>query len=273
MEEWLRREWEEFRLRMENADRKKQMEEQTGAKFGSGDGEVDPALESDWLNHIEEFERQFEHAQQIPLRQYLGNPTVKASADVPDEMLADELHALLDLMVENNVALDCICAVEDRELYRFIVEELLDEEMDDMRIPGMTCHYIYEEFHPNDAYDVGETVRSLVYDLLRSAPEFQEYVISIFSREHLFTASGQPQTWDELSLHLGAWFAIRPAVKEVETDIDICTVDGDDAHVEADVRWITAAGVVTQGRAACWLTRSPYGGWDVVQASVPGVPL
>lgn len=27
MEDWLRSEWEEFRLRMENADRKRQMEE------------------------------------------------------------------------------------------------------------------------------------------------------------------------------------------------------------------------------------------------------
>ena len=141
-----------------------------------GDKEIDPALESEWLNHIEEFEHQFEHAQRIPLRQYLGYPTVKASAHVPDEMLDDELNALLDLMVENNVALDCICAVEDRELYRFIVEELLDEEIDDMRIPGMTCHYTYEEFHPNDGYDVAEAVRSLVYGLLRSTPKSQEYV-------------------------------------------------------------------------------------------------
>ncbi len=273
MEEWLRGEWEAFRLGMENADRKEQMERELGAHFGSGDEALDPKMESEWLNYIEEFERQFEHAQRIPLRQFLGYPVVKPSADVPDEALENELNALFDLLVENNVAVDCICEVDDRELYRFIVEELLDEEIDDMRIPGMICHYTYDEFHPNDIYNVSEAVRSLVYDLLRGSPEFQEYVLHNFSRERLFTAHGQPQSLEELTQRIEDWFALRPEVADVETEIVASAIDSDDAHVEADVRWTTATGVITQGRALCWLTRSPYGGWDAVQASVPGVPL
>lgn len=273
MEEWLRREWEEFNLRMENADRKQQMADEFGASFGTTDKDADPALESEWLNNIEEFERQFENARRIPLRQYLGDPVVKPVSDVSDEMLETELRVLYDLLATNNVALDCICEVPERELYRFIVEELLDEEIDDMHIPGMTCRYIYEEFHPNDVYDVSEALRFLVYELLQSKPEFQAHVFYNFSWEKLFTADGQTQSWEELNERINGWFAVRPEVTEAETEIDICTVDGDDAHVEADVRWKTAAGVITEGRAVCWLTRSPYGDWRFVQANVPGVPL
>lgn len=273
MEDWLRNEWEEFRLRLENTDRKAAMEQKSGAHFGPIHEALDPRVESEWLNYIEEFDRQFEQAQRIPLRQFLGDPVVKLSADVPDEMLDGELDALLEMLAGQNVAVDCICEVEDRELYRFIVEELLDEEIDDVRIPGSICHYIYEEFHPNDIYDVSEMVRSLITDLLRGSLEFREYVLYNFSREQLFRSDGHPQSWEELTQHIDAWFAIRPQVKVIETEIGVCTVDGDNAYAEADVRWTTTAGVITQGRATCWLIRSPYGGWDVVQASVPGVPL
>jgi hypothetical protein len=273
MEDWLRSEWEAFRLRMENADRKKQMEEEFGASFGSGDEALDPALESEWLNYMEEFERQFENAQRIPLRKYLGNPVVKPSAEVSDEALEAELDAFYDLLTDNNVALDCICEVPDRELYRFIVEEFLNEEIDDIRIPGSICHYTYEDYHPNDVYDVSEALRSLVHNLLKSDPEFQDYIFYDFCREKSFTANGQPQSWEELNERINGWFAMRPEVTATETEIDTCTVDGDDAHVEADVRWTTASSITTQGRASGWLTRSPYGGWDFVQVSIPGVPL
>lgn len=46
-------------------------------------------------------------------------------------------------------ALDFLCDVDDAEAYRFITEELMDEEIDDIRIEGLRHCFIYEEFHPN----------------------------------------------------------------------------------------------------------------------------
>jgi hypothetical protein len=54
-----------------------------------------------------------------------------------------------------------------------------------------------------------------------------------------------------------------------------CVVDGDNAVVNFDVRWdgLMAATLKVQtftGVARIKLKRSPYEGWDIVQAIVPG---
>jgi hypothetical protein len=36
-------------------------------------------------------------------------------------------------------------------MYRFLVTELLEEMMDDIRIPGMTHNFLYDDFHPGGA--------------------------------------------------------------------------------------------------------------------------
>jgi hypothetical protein len=52
--------------------------------------------------------------------------------------------------------------------------------MDDISIPGMVCHFIYEEYHPNHEYDLrGETER-LVRNILERKwdPEFNIYSLA-----------------------------------------------------------------------------------------------
>ena len=40
-----------------------------------------------------------------------------------------------------------------REIYRFAVEELFNEKMEDFNIPGMIFHFIYDEYHPDPVYE------------------------------------------------------------------------------------------------------------------------
>jgi hypothetical protein len=53
-------------------------------------------------------------------------------------------------LAEYGVYVDFLYEVDTTEMYCFVTEELLDEEIDDVRIPGLQCHFVYEEFHPND---------------------------------------------------------------------------------------------------------------------------
>ena len=55
----------------------------------------------------------------------------------------------MNILNKNSIQLDTICDVEEREIYRFVTEELFSHKMDNMRIPGMMACFIYEEFHPN----------------------------------------------------------------------------------------------------------------------------
>lgn len=140
--------------RIVNDLKRKELEERYGAAFSSPDeSEIPAEVEAQWLENIDEFERQFENAAQIPLREFIGSPSVRPLADIPPAELEAELNALLDLLAEHDVSVDFLREVDDAEAYRFITEELLDEEIDDIRVPGMVLHFIYEEFHPGEDDD------------------------------------------------------------------------------------------------------------------------
>ena len=131
--------------------KRKELEERYGAVFSAPDeSEIPSEVEAQWLENIDEFERQFENAAQIPLREFIGSPSVRPLADIPPAELEAELNGLLDLLAEHAVSVDFLREVDDAEAYRFITEELLDEEIDDIRVPGMVLHFIYEEFHPGE---------------------------------------------------------------------------------------------------------------------------
>ncbi len=137
--------------RIVNDLKRKELEERYGAAFSSPDeSEIPAEVEAQWLENIDEFERQFENAARIPLREFVGSPAVRLLADIPPAELEAELDALLELLGENEVVVDFPDEIDEVEAYRFITEELLDEEIDDIRVPGMVLHFIYEEFHPGE---------------------------------------------------------------------------------------------------------------------------
>jgi hypothetical protein len=74
-------------------------------------------------------------------------------------------------MNKNNIVLEVLCDYENEAelIYKFITEEFFAQEIDDVRIDGMSQIYCYEEFHPNHEYD-----------LKRHSQEFME---SLFERE------------------------------------------------------------------------------------------
>jgi hypothetical protein len=55
--------------------------------------------------------------------------------------------------------------VDDPILCRFIIEELFQHEMDGICIPGMTFHFIYEEFHPKSRLDIKRVIDYFFPDL------------------------------------------------------------------------------------------------------------
>src|SRR5690606_3904653 len=76
------------------------------------------------------------------------------SNQISDEDIASAWHKLLAYLNKYNLDLDVLSPnVSIRELYRFATEELFEEEIDDMDMPDMICHFIYDEFYPDPIYD------------------------------------------------------------------------------------------------------------------------
>ncbi len=113
-----------------------------------------PDVENHWLRSVYAFEQQFKDAKRINVYDYLGRPSFKPCDGLTLEQMREERKRLEVIMENNNINFSCLCEYDEALIYRFITEELFHHEMDDMRIPGMTLHLTYEEFHPNHDYDL-----------------------------------------------------------------------------------------------------------------------
>lgn len=143
--------------KIDNGLKKKELEEKYGAHF-SEFSELPPEMENQWLNSIDEFEKQFDNAKRTTVWEYMGKPSFKTKDELKPHEISKELERLYELMDEKGISLSTLCDVEDAELYRFITEELFQEEMDDIRIPGMMSCFTYEEFHPNAKLDIQDAI-------------------------------------------------------------------------------------------------------------------
>ena len=256
------------------ADQKRRVElsEYFSAEFGDSDPREAPYRADDYLKQLDELDRQIANPSNITVRDYLGNPWVKPLAEIPSEKLEDELDHLLEFMYLYRVAVDTLEDVTDEELYRFIVEELLDEEIDDMSATGMTTHFIYEEFHPNDEYDAKFWADEFLSTLLRRGVEETKFTIA---EDELYSPQGKPIEQERMIQLLSNFRSRFLAITKVRLDVVGCTVDGDHAIVEVatDYTGIHSASkdvVKTVGRSKIWLRRSKYGGWSTTRAYIAG---
>ncbi len=133
-----------------NEAKRRALEERYGAHFGGDPDNLPPELERDWLEYIEEFERQFEHADLTTVRAFIGNPTFPAVGTMSTDELASELERLLELLDRNSIHVEFPDTISTAEQYRSITEELFDEEMDDIRIDGMVHVFMYGERNEDD---------------------------------------------------------------------------------------------------------------------------
>jgi len=156
MQEPLENNEEQFDLNTENELKKIKLSLEHGMDLSKSftDSDTPPEIEGAFLDYVQQWEDQFAQHKTIVIYDLIGRPEYIPVQDLENDQLAAELNRINDLLQSHDVYLDTLCEVEDRELYRFITEELLVQEMDDIRIPGMRHCFTYEEYHPNHPYDI-----------------------------------------------------------------------------------------------------------------------
>ena len=118
-----------------------QLREQHGMQFEHTDSQLSPEAENEWLDHILEFERQFEKNETVTVRERIGNPHIQPIAEIPLYALEEAVEKLLDLLADCGIVIDFMGEWDDLAAYQFITEDMLDEEIDDIRIEGMFTHF------------------------------------------------------------------------------------------------------------------------------------
>lgn len=167
-------------IRNENEEKRKKIEEEFGAsRWGSSENnELDPEIESLFLDYVLAFEKGWKEAKRISVYEFLEKPAFRRMDELSDAEVSTELERFYEIMDQHQLRLDTICEVADAELYRFITEELFEQEIDDMHIPGMMTNFIYEEFHPNHEYDIRHHSTDFIQTYLKKESSYYTNFLS-----------------------------------------------------------------------------------------------
>jgi hypothetical protein len=115
---------------------------------------LSPTIERQFSGNVLAFEKAYDHSDQVMVYDFIGQPKYRKTESIPDFEIRSEVERMMQLLNQNQIVLDTLCKVEDREMYRFITEELFFTETDSVKMDGWISHFTYEEFHPNHEYDL-----------------------------------------------------------------------------------------------------------------------
>lgn len=172
-------------ISQENEFKKMKMGLELGAKFRdfNADKSLPPEIESHFLDHIANFEKQFKSAKKITVYKKIGEPTIIPSADLTNDALIDEIKNIFKKLRKNNLVLDIIFEeqTDPRELYAFMTTDFYELEVDDIRMKGMQACFLYEDFRPNHRCMLQHITKKLVKSYLnkdsnRYKKEFKEAI-------------------------------------------------------------------------------------------------
>ena len=185
---------ENEKLQAENDFLKMKIMLENGAQFGTMETEkrLSAGVENQFLNYIMEFEKQAANPKYIKLYDKIEKPThFKPVKAIPESEIEKAYEDLSGYIKEYGFELTvCSPNISISELYRFTIEELFEEEVDEIEIPGTVTTFIYDQFLPDPIFDNQQTVEdNLIPDIFSTEPIFFDYGFSrsdIILNEEIF---------------------------------------------------------------------------------------
>lgn len=263
----------EDELKAENGLLKLKLELEHGMKHNDTSS-LKPEVEIEWLNYVYAFEQQYKDAKRIKVFDKLDRPDYKKVDDLKPGEIAREVERLLSMMGKKGIALDYLNVYDDAVIYRFITDELFSQEVDDISIPGMVHHFIYEEFHPNHAYDMERYVREFA-EKLYSKSWNPEYDTLCFSKEVLFNGN----TYDKagISSLVAVFQEAHQSLQLNQFELEELNFDIDKGYgkLKAWIAWIASTPDGIEHQKGYGLVNFIYdnelGYWDIHEFQMPGL--
>lgn len=217
-----------------NDAKKRQLEERFGGVFGPSDASLPPDVEADWLQNIEELESRIENVPTTTVRKYLGDPEFDPLHAIPEEELPQAIRQVQEFMEERGVVVHSFAPESDEVFYRFLTEELPDEEIDDFHMEGMTQDYIYEMYHPNPLLDACICAESFVGTLFRLRTPKPGHPFPLEGSWGISELAENPAS--VLGI-LRDYFSSFETLLGTSTDLVSCCVARDEARAFVVVEW------------------------------------
>jgi len=121
-----------------------------------------PLIENIFLKNMLAFESGLTNAEEIRIYELIEKPDFIPEDKLVDLTLEAALNKLMDLLNQKQIALDFLGSYDCRTKYKFITEELFEEKVMNVQLPGMIMHFIYEEFHPNHRLDIKQKAEKFI---------------------------------------------------------------------------------------------------------------
>ena len=269
---------EKYNQKIDNELKKKEIEGKYGAKFSSL-GNLPSDIEGEWLRSIESFEEQFQKGDVTTVWNFIGKPVFKKINELKVDEISIELERIYDILNKNNVTLDTLCEVENEELYRFITEELFEQEIDDIHVEGMMSVFIYEDFHPNAEYDVKHAYNYFYNSTLaKSKYPDGDYDVLYLDMDNFQDSAGNRLEKDFVLNKLNTFLDAFDYFEVISEVIENLTINEEktDAHLAFKVHFKgcfnnSPETVDFNGNGEMKLKPSEYGGWNVYNIAMPGL--
>lgn len=250
------------------------MKAKFGSLFGSS-GKLDPKAELEWLQQVENFEDAMNERKMVKVREVLKDIKIKPLNKIPKEEIEKELGKLLDEMEGKKVSLSILAETPPEDVYEFIVDELLDYEMQDMRGTVYTSCFTYEDFHPNDKYDIEQTIDNWITGLC--SIEFYTYIKGELYDE-VETLAGEKLKKDDVMEKVKPFgkFYENPDIKKLEEENYFINEEKTEASFSAYISYTvenreTGKKVKFEGKAFFELKRNDLGYWGISKFNIPGL--
>ena len=241
-----------------NDSRRDILREQFGMLHEHRSPDLSPEVESEWLNYILEFERQFENAPRITVRARIGDPASLPIDALSSNELVTAVDALMDLLATHYIAVEFLGDVDYETVYRFLTEELLNEEIDDIRIPDAWIHFIYA----TDEYNAETWVEQFVGAIFKHDLEQAQNCIDDGTWADMAGRMTSPS-------ELEALWSRMPVVRNFNFEVLDTQITGDNGRILGRVSW-PAGGPARAVEATFLVHRSRYldEAWSIDRTSL-----
>lgn len=151
------------KLCLENEILRLKLKAQCGSEL-QHTGNIPPEVEHQFLKNVLAFEESYANAKLISVFDFIGQPVIKKAEEIDDNAIEEKLEQLITLLADKCLTVDFGSLTDPRARYSFITEELFEHQINDIRIPGMFLHFMYEEFHPDHETEIRKKTLEFLSD-------------------------------------------------------------------------------------------------------------
>lgn len=239
--------------------KREQLQDKFGMSLSGFRDDLPAEAELEWLEYIHQFERQLALGRQTTVRRRLGNPELKPVAALEEGGAAAALDALLDRLGEHNIAVDFMGEWAERDAYRYLVEELMDTEIDDIEIEGLVLNFI----PATPAYEAEMSVDFFVHAVF---DRNLDILLAALTHQEVRDSDGTLMDSSLYTARLREVWRCLPPVRFDALRATTVEIEADDAVVATTVSWFDGK-QKAEATSAFWLRPCPYADWDVVRST------